>query len=251
MDIIINGYSGKMGQTLEKLILASDDMNLVARIDRNGGESPNGESIYKSIRDYSGAGDVIIDFSTPSALDDLLSYAKKNKTPLVLATTGYKDSDLKKIADASRELKIFQSANMSLGINLLLDLVEKASQVLTNFDIEIIEKHHNKKIDAPSGTAYMIADRINNVFGNEKLYTFGRSSSKQRRSEKEIGIHAVRGGTIVGEHNVIFAGNDEVLEIKHTAQSKSVFAEGALAAARFLMTVDEGLYNMDDLIASI
>lgn len=250
MDIIINGYSGQMGQTLEKIILASDEMSLVGRIDRTGGLAPDGETIYESIGDFPGKGDLIIDFSTPSSLDGLLAYAKDHKTALVLATTGFKDPDLRKIDEAAKEAKIFRSANMSLGINLLLDLVSKAAKILPDFDIEIIEKHHNQKIDAPSGTAYMIADKINQVFDNEKLYTFGRSSSNQRRSENEIGIHAVRGGSIVGEHDAIFAGNDEVLEIRHSAQSKSVFAEGALAAGRFLIKQENGLYDMDDLINS-
>ena len=248
MDIIINGFMGQMGQTLDKIISNSDDMRVSGRIDRAGGVTQDGNKIYETIKDFDGNGDVIIDFSTPSSIDDLLEYAKDKNLALVIGTTGFKDPDLKKIEEASKDARIFRSSNMSLGINLLLDLVARASKVLPDFDIEIIEKHHNQKIDAPSGTAYMIADKINDVFDNDRVYTFGRSSSSQKRSKKEIGIHAIRGGSIVGEHTTIFAGNDEVLEIKHNAESKNVFAEGAIAASKFILEKENGLYNMDDLI---
>lgn len=248
MDIIINGYSGQMGQTLKELIEINENLNLVGRIDRSGGKTRDGETIYKNIKEFDGKADVIIDFSTPSSLDDLLEFAKENKTALVIGTTGLEDEQLDKMKEYSRDIRVFHSSNMSLGINLLLDLVSRAAKVLEDFDIEIIEKHHNLKIDAPSGTAFMIANKINSVYDNERVYTYGRSSSSQRRNKKEIGIHAIRGGSIVGEHDAIFAGTDEVLEIKHSAQSKKVFAEGAITASKFIIRQENGIYNMDDLI---
>ncbi len=251
MDIIINGYSGQMGQTIKNLISQNDDINLVGRIDRVGGLTNDGNKIFENIKDFDGKGDVIIDFSTPSSLDNLLEYAKETNTALVIATTGLTDEQVKKIDEYSKYTRIFRSANMSLGINVLLDLVSKAAKVLDKFDIEIIEKHHNLKIDSPSGTAFMIADKINSEYDNNRDFIYGRHSKTERRDKKEIGIHAVRGGTIVGEHDVIFAGTDEILEINHIASSKKVFAEGAIAAARFLMTRENGLYNMDDLIKSV
>lgn len=251
MDIIINGYSGQMGQTLKELIAKDESLNLVGCIDRTGGKTIEGKTIYENIKDFDGKGDVIIDFSTPSSLDNLLEYAKENNTALIVATTGLSDEQVEKINDYSKHTRIFRSANMSLGINILLDLVSKAAKVLNDFDIEIIEKHHNLKIDSPSGTALMIADKINEAYDNERDFVYGRHSKTERRNKGEIGIHAIRGGTIVGEHDVIFAGTDEILEINHIASSKKVFAEGALAAAKFLVNQENGLYNMDDLIKSV
>lgn len=249
LNVVINGYLGQMGQTLSNLIITRDDMKLVAGIDRNAESYKCGIDVYKNISDFKGKSDVIIDFSTPTALDELLDYCKSNNIPLVIGTTGYEEIEIIKLKEASKKIPIFYSANMSLGINLLLSLASKAANVLVeDFDIEIIEKHHNKKIDAPSGTAYMIANKINEEFNNNKVYTFGRHTKTNKRSSKEIGIHAIRGGTIVGEHSAIFAGLDEIIEIKHTAMSKNVFAKGALQAAKFIVTKDNGLYNMDNLI---
>ena len=247
--IVINGYLGQMGQVVSHQIMARDGMELVAGIDKNA-DSYNGEiNVYKSISDFDGNCDVIIDFSHPSSLDELLSYAKSNNTRLVIGTTGYEDKEMKKLKSASKDISIFYSANMSLGVNLLLSLASKAATILgEDFDIEIIEKHHNKKIDAPSGTAYMIANKINESFDNNKVYTFGRNTKTHSRTPKEIGIHAVRGGTIVGEHTVLFAGLDENIEIKHNATSKNVFAKGALVATEFIVTKKQGLFNMDDII---
>ena len=249
IKVVINGYLGQMGQTIGKQILARDDMTLVGGIDKNA-DSYKGEfKVYKNILNFNDNCDVIIDFSNPISLDDLLDYAKSNNVALVIGTTGYGEKEMQKLKKASKEIPIFYSANMSLGINLLLSLVSKAASILgDDFDIEIIEKHHNKKIDAPSGTAYMIANKINEVFDNNKVYTFGRNTKTHRRNPKELGIHAVRGGTIVGEHSILFAGLDENVEIKHSASSKNVFAKGALVATNFIVSKDKGLFNMDDII---
>jgi len=249
IKILISGFLGQMGQVIEKQIENKDNMELVGGIDKNI-DSYKGEiKVYDNIMDFDGPCDVIVDFSHPTSLDSLLTYAKSNKVALVIGTTGYEEKEYNKLKEAAKEIPIFQSANMSLGINLLLSLVYKAATILDeDFDIEVIEKHHNQKIDAPSGTAYMIANKINEAFDNNKVYTFGRHTKTNKRAPEEIGIHAIRGGTIVGEHTVLFAGLDEVIEIKHDASSKNVFAKGALRAAEFITTKDKGLFNMDDLI---
>ena len=195
--------------------------------------------------------DVIIDFSNPSTLDGLLAYACKHKTPAVICTTGYSAAQVASIKKASEAVAVFYSGNMSLGINLLIALSKKAAAVFgREFDIEIIEKHHNQKIDAPSGTALMIADGIASVMEKEPQYVYDRHSYRKKREKNEIGIHTVRGGTIVGEHEVLFAGHDEVLTIKHQAQSKEVFATGAVNAAVFLNGKAAGMYDMSDLLAA-
>ena len=249
LNIVVNGYLGQMGQVISNLIKTQDNMHLVAGIDKNAKSYKCGIDLYENISDFKGECNIIIDFSNPSALDELLEYAIANNTALVIGTTAYEEKEFSKLEEAAKKIPIFYSANMSLGINLLLSLVAKAAAVLgEEFDIEIIEKHHNKKIDAPSGTAYMIANKINEEFDNNKVYTFGRHTKTNKRSTNEIGIHAIRGGTIVGEHSVIFAGLDETIEIEHSATSKNVFAKGALEAAKFIVTKDNGLYNMNDLI---
>jgi 4-hydroxy-tetrahydrodipicolinate reductase len=193
---------------------------------------------------------VIIDFSNPDALESIVEYAVNNKIPLVMATTGLSSDQKSALKAASTKIPVFFSANMSLGVNLLIDLVKKAAKVLKdNFDIEIIEKHNNQKLDAPSGTALAIADAINTVFEQRQEYIFDRHSRRKKRSKNEIGIHAVRGGTIVGEHQVIFSGNDEIIEINHIAMSKKIFAEGALKAASFIHQKAPGIYGMNDLVA--
>ncbi len=247
MRIAINGYLGQMGQVINDLA-EEKSLEVIGRIDHNGGLDKNNREVLKSIWDLDEEIDVIIDFSKPRALDDMLDYAKENRIALVIGTTGYEEDELKKIEEYSEYIPIFHSSNMSLGVNLMLDLVKKASSVLKDFDIEVLEAHHNKKIDAPSGTAFMILDAINEVFNNEKEYVHGRHTKTEAREKKEIGVHAIRGGTIVGEHTALFAGTDEIIEIKHTALSKKVFAEGALAAAEFLKTKENGLYNMNDMI---
>ena len=249
LNVVVSGYLGQMGQVVSNLVKIQDDMSLVAGIDRNAKDFQCGVELHEKLSDFKGNCDVIIDFSSPSALDDLLEYAVANNTALVIGTTAYEEKEFAKLKEAAKNIPIFYSANMSLGINLLLSLAAKAANVLDeDFDIEIIEKHHNKKIDAPSGTAYMIANKINEEFDNSKVYTFGRHTKTNRRSSDEIGIHAIRGGTIVGEHSVIFAGLDETIEIEHRATSKNVFAKGALAAAKYIVNQENGLYNMDDLI---
>lgn len=247
--IVVNGYLGHMGRVVANQIMENESMELVGGIDKNADSSEGTVDVYKSILDFDKDCNVIIDFSHPSSLDDMLSYAKSNKVALVIGTTGYENKEIEKLKKASKEIPIFYSANMSLGINLMLSLASKAASVLSeNFDIEIIEKHHNKKIDAPSGTAYMIANKINEELNNTKEYSFGRHTKTVPRSHNEIGIHAIRGGTIVGEHTVIFAGLDETIEIKHSATSKNVFAKGALVATEFIVTKAKGLYNMSDMI---
>ena len=194
--------------------------------------------------------DAVIDFSSPVALNDILSVGIEKNLPLVLCTTGYSEEQLAKINEASKKVAILRSANMSLGINLLLGLVQAAAKVLSdaNFDIELVEKHHNQKVDAPSGTALALADAINEALNNEYNYKYDRSAERVKRDKKEIGISAVRGGTIVGEHEVIFAGTDEVIEFKHTAYSKAIFGKGAVSAAKYLAGKPAGMYSMKDVI---
>jgi 4-hydroxy-tetrahydrodipicolinate reductase len=242
------GCNGKMGQVITRLVSQTDDMKIVAGIDLNDTLS-NTYPVFTDIRQCSIKPDVIVDFSNPQGLDKLLDYATNKKLPLVMATTGLTQAQIKQLHEAARVIPIFFSANMSLGINLLMDLVQKAARILEkNFDIEIIEKHHNQKLDAPSGTALALADSINEVLEQKYEYVYDRHSRRKKRSKKEIGIHTLRGGTIVGEHSVIFAGNDEIVEINHTAMSKEIFAVGALRAARFIRVKDNGLYSMKNLI---
>ncbi len=219
-----------------------------AGIDK-AGEPYGGFPIVNSVFDLAQKPDVIIDFSHPSALPDLLNYCKMNSVPLVIGTTGYSDEEKAQITTASAQIPIFFTFNMSLGINLLAELARKAAQVLgSQFDIEIVEKHHNRKKDAPSGTAIMLAEAINDELDNSKRYVYDRHSVRKPRDKEEIGMHSIRGGTIVGEHDIIFAGHDEVITLSHQAQSREVFAVGAVNAAVFLAGKPAGLYAMGDLI---
>jgi len=246
--ILLSGCNGKMGQVISKLASEKENVRIAAGLDINT-SIQNPYPVYTDINKCDVKVDVIVDFSHPSVLQNLLEFAIARKIPAVIATTGLSNSQVKMLHEASKNIPIFYSANMSIGVNLMLDLVKKAAKVLEgNFDIEIIEKHHNQKIDAPSGTALTIADAINSVLSEEHEYIYDRHSRRKKRNKKEIGIHAVRGGTIVGEHSVIFAGNDEIIEIKHTATSKYIFAEGSLNAAVFLHDKQPGMYTMDDLI---
>lgn len=248
-NIIMSGCNGKMGQVITRLVGEMDDVKIVAGIDYNN-VSNNGYPVFKTPAECNIKADAIIDFSHPAAFENLLKYAVSNKIPLVMATTGLSQVQRKALETASKDTAIFFSANMSLGVNLIIDLVKKAAKVLEgNFDIEIVEKHHNQKIDAPSGTALAIADSINSVLEEKCEYEYDRHSKRKKRSKNEIGIHAVRGGTIVGEHSVIFAGTDEVIEINHSAMSKEIFAVGAIKAARFLKNKKPGYYDMSDLIS--
>lgn len=249
MKVIINGCNGAMGQVLSNVIKEIKDMTIVAGIDRNPCKYENDYKVYDNIIDFNGDCDVVIDFSNPNSLKSVLDYGVKSKTSLVIATTGLSEKDLEEIKKASEFIPIIQSSNTSLGINVLINLVKKAALVLNkSFDIEVIEKHHNKKVDSPSGTAYMIVNAMNEELNNSYEYVYGREGNESKRTKNEIGIHAVRGGTIPGEHTVIFAGNDEIIEIKHTALSKKIFAEGAVEASKFIITKENGLFNMNDLI---
>ena len=236
-----------MGRVIASIVTERDDCTIVAGIDLNT-DPQVAFPIYSSPAAVKEEADVIIDFSHPSLLVDLLEYAGSKRLPAVIATTGLSAEQIELIHDYSKRLPLFFTANMSLGVNRMVELAKKAAQILYGFDIEIIEKHHNQKIDAPSGTALMLADGINEVLPEPCEYVYERHSKRQKRTKKEIGIHSVRGGTIVGEHEVLFAGKDEVLTISHSAASKDVFATGAVAAAVFLQGKPNGLYTMKDII---
>ncbi len=250
INIIISGCNGKMGQVISSLIEKEPDMCVVAGFDKSGIQQ-NTYPVYARPGDCIEKGDVTIDFSHPDALEPLLEYCTVKKVPLVLATTGLSQIHMNKITKVSKVIPVFHSANMSLGINLFIDLIEKAAKVLQDaFDIEIIEKHHNQKIDAPSGTALMLADTINSVVYNNGEYVYERASKRKRRAKNEIGIHSLRGGTIVGEHSVVFAGIDEIIEINHIAMSRNIFGMGAIKAAKYIIGKQPGLYNMKTLISN-
>lgn len=245
LKVIINGYSGTMGKVLTKCVNEDKDLQLVCGASKDELDVPF--KTYHKMSEVEELADVIIDFSHHSTIEDTLSYATKTKTPLVIATTGFNDEELGKIKEASNIIPIFHSSNMSLGVNVLIKLVKEAAKALNKFDIEIIEKHHNKKLDAPSGTAVMIANGVKEVLPDSE-YVYGRHGRSDKRKSNEIGIHAVRCGTIVGEHTTIFAGHDEVVEIKHTAQSKDIFAKGSIEAAKFLVKQEAGYYNMNNML---
>ena len=246
-DIILCGANGKMGNVIKDIVSKRDDCRLAAGIDLN--TESDSFPIYSSFDDIKEEADVIIDFSNPALLNDLLDFAVKKSMPVVIATTGYDEGQKKQIEEASRKTSVFFTYNMSLGINLLANLAKKAVQILGNsFDIEIIEKHHNQKIDAPSGTALMLADAICEELSKPMKYEYDRHSKREKRTENEIGIHAVRGGTIVGEHEIMFAGRDEIITLSHSARSKEVFAVGAVNAALFLKDKPAGMYSMKEMI---
>ncbi len=247
--ILLCGCNGKMGHVVASSVENNDECQVVCGVDAFGKCSYD-FPVYDSFDNISEDVDVIIDFSNPASLDGLLGYAVKNKVPAVICTTGYSEDEIKRINEASKDIAVFYSGNMSLGVNLLIELAKQATKVLGNdFDIEIIEKHHNLKVDAPSGTALMIADGISEQLTNEPQYVYDRHSYRRKRSKNEIGIHAVRGGTIVGEHDVIFAGHDEVVTISHQSQSKELFATGAINASVFLKAKAPGMYNMSQMLA--
>lgn len=246
--ILISGANGKMGKVIAHCIASRDDCEVVGGIDLYTG-STNEFPVVTTPAEFQGQADVVIDFSNPALLDSLLSYCKSRKLPIVIATTGYSKEQIESIKQAATEIPVFFSFNMSLGVNLLVNLAKKATEILGGqFDIEIIEKHHNQKIDAPSGTALMIADGINEVLDGQMRYEYDRHSKREKRGQSEIGIHAVRGGTIVGEHEVIFAGHDEVLTLTHQAMSKEIFAVGSINAAVFLAGQSVGMYDMSKMI---
>ena len=246
---IMHGCNGKMGQVITGLIREDDGIEIVAGIDAYTGLA-NDYPVFESIDLCDVEADVVIDFSNASATDRLLDVCVEKKIPVVLCTTGLSQEQLEKVEAAAAHTAILKSANMSMGINLLMKLLQDATIVLAGagFDIELVERHHNQKVDAPSGTALALADSINEAAGHAYTYVYDRSQVRQKRGEKEIGISAVRGGTIVGDHEVIFAGPDEVIEFKHTAYSKAVFGKGAVEAAKFLAGKPAGRYDMSDVI---
>ena len=248
INLILNGACGQMGCTIAKEVEQREDCQIVCGFDPRKSDNFS-FPVYQSFDQYHEEGTVIIDFSHPSALTEILGFAKKKQLPIVIATTGLSSEQKLEISQAAQEIPVFFSANMSLGINLLIDLAKKAQAVLDGFDIEIIERHHNQKIDAPSGTALAIADALSQNAHYE--YTYDRHARRQKRSPSEIGIHAVRGGTIVGDHTVLFAGKDEVIELRHSAASKEVFATGSIRAALFLAKKSPGLYSMKDLVSTL
>jgi 4-hydroxy-tetrahydrodipicolinate reductase len=248
LKLAISGFYGRMGQYVYSVAAENENISVIAGIDKKNNNNTDFPVVDNPNRltDLSICPDVIIDFSNPSLTAELLNYCQINDVGLVIATTGYSDEQVSEIKKAAADIPIFFTFNMSLGINLLCNLVKKAKSVLTGFDIEIIEKHHSKKLDAPSGTAIMLADTLN--ADKSKEYVYDRHSVRRERDPAEIGIHSVRGGTIVGEHEVIFAGKDEVISLTHTAYSRAVFATGAVNAALFLQNKPAGLYDMSDLI---
>lgn len=248
IKIIMNGCNGKMGRVITRIAEADAECEIVCGVDINTA-TPNSYPVFPCIKDFGGEADVIIDFSHPSTLASTLDYAADKKIPAIICTTGLTSEQKNDIKKASEKTAVFFSANMSVGVNLIVELAKSAAKILQDsFDIEIIEKHHNQKIDAPSGTALMIADSVSEVLSEEAVYTYDRHSVRKKRAHSEIGIHSVRGGSIVGEHSVIFAGQDEVIEIKHQATSKEVFAVGAVKAAKFIKNKPAGMYDMYDLI---
>ena len=247
--IIMHGCNGKMGQVISSLVTEDEGVEIVAGIDaRDDGHNPY--PVFTDIKECDIEADCLIDFYVASAVDKMLDYCVAKKLPCVLCTTGLSEQQLQKVKEASGQIPVLRSANMSLGINLLLKLLKDAAGVLApaGFDIEVVEKHHNLKLDAPSGTALALADSINEEFGNEYEYVYDRSSRREKRPKKEIGISAVRGGTIVGEHDVLFAGSDEVITFSHSAYSKTVFGKGAVQAAKFLAGKTPGMYDMSNVI---
>ena len=248
VEVILHGCNGRMGQMLSELISKDEEMKVVAGIEPSG-EAKNDYPVYKSFDELKETADVIIDFSTASAIDSLLDYCEKTHTPLVLCSTGLSEAQLGRVERLAKVSAVLVSANMSLGINVLLKLLKNVTKTLygNSFDIEIVEKHHNQKLDAPSGTALALADVMKEEL-DDISYNLDRSKERKKRERNEIGISAVRGGTIVGEHEVIFAGTDEVIEIKHTAYSRAIFAKGAMSAAKFLKGKNAGKYSMSDVI---
>ena len=247
VNVLLSGCCGKMGQAIIRCSKEFDDVKIINGVDV-GDSTGLPFQVYKSFREVQIRPDVIIDFSVPAVLNDMLFYAVTNNVPVVICTTGYDDEQISSINNISKHIPVFYSGNMSLGINVLIELSKMAASVFGDaFDVEIIEKHHNLKVDAPSGTAIMIEKAIEDV-RNDTEVVYDRHEVRKRRDKKEIGMHSVRGGTIVGEHEVIFAGHDEVVSIKHQAQSKDVFANGALNAARFIAGKSPRMYQMSDLL---
>ncbi len=247
--IMIHGCNGRMGQMVSKMAADDADVEVVAGVDISG-QMENPYPVFAEIGKCDAAADVVIDFASAAAADGLLAYCVQKKIPCVLCTTGLSEEQIRRVEEASKQVAVLKSANMSLGINLLLKLLKEAAGVLADagFDMEIVEKHHNRKLDAPSGTALALADSMNDALDHAYTYVYDRSGRRESRPAKEIGISAVRGGTIVGDHDVIFAGTDEVITFSHRAYSREVFAKGAVQAAKYLAGKPAGLYTMHDVI---
>lgn len=248
-NIIVSGINGRMGKALEEMCKVSDRYTIVGGVDINLG-IPHEFPVVSDINDLAVKADALIDFSHHSAAKVLCGYAVKTSTPVIFCTTGYTEEELGIIHETSAKVAVFRSGNMSLGINLLIELSKKAAEILEGFDIEIIEQHHNQKLDAPSGTALMIADGIKSV-KEDSEYVYDRTKVRQKRAQNEIGIHSVRGGSIVGEHEVLFAGRNENITLRHSALSREVFADGALKAAEFIKGKGAGMYNMSDCLKEL
>lgn len=249
IKIIMHGCNGKMGQVISGLVADDENAEIVAGIDLFDGIK-NTYPVFKNIDECDVDADVVIDFSSAKAVDKLLEFCEKRSLPLVLCSTGLSDEQIYAAHELSKKIPVLRSGNMSLGINTIMKVLKSITGVLAEagYDIEIVEKHHNQKVDAPSGTALMLADIMNEQLGSKYKYIYDRSNSREKRSKKEIGISAVRGGTIVGDHDVIFAGPDEVIEITHRAYSKAVFGKGAIEAAKYLSGKPAGFYDMRDVI---
>lgn len=249
VKIIMHGCNGHMGQVISGIVEKDPDAEIVAGIDI-ADQGKNSYPVFTDIDACQVEADAIIDFSSAKATDKLLEYSAARQIPVVLCSTGLSEEQLAKVEETSKKVAVLKSANMSLGINTLLKLVQDAAKVLATagFDMEIVEKHHRLKVDAPSGTALALADSINEAMDNKYHYVYDRSQKREKRDDKEIGISEVRGGTIVGEHEIIFAGQDEVIEFKHTAYSKAIFGKGAVEAAKFLAGKPAGRYDMSDVI---
>lgn len=249
VKVIMHGCNGKMGQVITKLIEEDEAIEIVAGVDVSD-HIQNSYPVYQDLASCDVKADVVIDFASAKAVDGLLDFCAEKQIPCVLCTTGLSKEQLAHVEEAAKKVAVLRSANMSVGVNLLMKLLKEASPILADagFDIEIVEKHHNLKVDAPSGTAIALADSINDAFEEKYEYVYDRSSRREKRPEKEIGISAVRGGTIVGDHDVIFAGADEVITFSHRAYSKTVFGKGAVQAAKYLAGKPAGLYNMSNVI---
>ncbi len=247
MKVLVNGCNGRMGQEVAKQVKLAQDMDVVCGFDRiDTGDNPF--PVFTKIEEIDILPDVIIDFSVPEATFKILEFAKQKQIPIVIATTGFSETEIKKINNYAENLPIFKSANMSYEINLMAKMVSELAVKLENSDIEIIETHHNRKIDSPSGTALILADSINEAFNHEMNYEYNRHSKREKRTKHEIGIHSIRGGTEVGKHSVIFFGDNESFEITHNCSSRSVFARGAIKAATFILHKENGLYSMNDML---
>ncbi|HJA43986.1 MAG TPA: 4-hydroxy-tetrahydrodipicolinate reductase [Candidatus Dorea stercoravium] len=249
VKVIMHGCNGKMGQVITRLAAADPELAIVAGVDARA-QALNDYPVFGDISECDVEADVVIDFSNAAAVDHLLDWCQEKQMPVVLCTTGLSGEQLQRVEEAAGRTAVLKSANMSLGVNLLMKLLQDAAKVLApeGFDMEIVERHHNQKVDAPSGTAIALADALNGALEGDYEYVYDRSGQRKKRDSHEIGISAVRGGTIVGEHEVIFAGEDEVIEFKHTAYSKALFAKGAVAAAKFLAGKGPGRYDMSDVI---